>query len=148
MIEQSLARLHYLCDHIPDLLLAIPENDFSSKPLPGKWSKKEILGHLIDSATNNHQRFVRVQFETAPTIRYDQNQWNAHSYHNQADKTQLIGFWASYNKQLLALLKLITKSKLLNECNTGGQHNVTLAFLITDYVEHLEHHLRQIVSYD
>ena len=148
MIEKSLLRLHYLCDQIPDQLHRINEDDFSFKPLPGKWSKKEILGHLIDSAANNHQRFIRVQFETVPTIRYDQNQWNTHSYHNQVDKTQLINFWSSYNKQLLALLKLIPATKLLNECNTGGPLNVTLEFLVTDYVEHMEHHLRQIVSYD
>ncbi len=47
----------------------------SIKLFPNKWSKKEIIGHLINSATNNHQRFVRCQFETIPKIVYDQNKW-------------------------------------------------------------------------
>lgn len=59
MIEKSIARLQFLCDTIPDLLTEIDELTFNEKILPEKWSKKEIIGHLIDSATNNHHRFVR-----------------------------------------------------------------------------------------
>lgn len=73
MIETSIARLQILCDTIPDLLLNIDEIIFSEKPSNNKWSKKEIIGHLIDSAANNHQRFVRAQFEDLPSIAYDQN---------------------------------------------------------------------------
>ncbi|MGQ0827780.1 MAG: hypothetical protein ACT4ON_05245 [Bacteroidota bacterium] len=83
MTTEPLNRLQHLCDTIPGLLSKIPENDFTNKPRPGKWSKKEILGHLIDSATNNHQRFVRAQFENIPQISYDQNNWNACSRYNQ-----------------------------------------------------------------
>jgi hypothetical protein len=62
----------YLCDSVPQQIKAIDEVEFSRKVSPDKWSKKEILGHLIDSATNNHQRFVRAQFET-PQIYYEQD---------------------------------------------------------------------------
>ena len=79
MIENIVDRLQYLCDAIPSLIKQIPEQEFSHKSAPGKWSKKEILGHLIDSATNNHQRFVRAQFEDTPFIIYDQDNWNAAS---------------------------------------------------------------------
>jgi hypothetical protein len=81
MINNSITRLAHLCEIIPPLLFAIGEPAFSSKPAPGKWSKKQIIGHLIDSATNNHQRFVRAQFETRPRIYYDQNKWNEYSYY-------------------------------------------------------------------
>ena len=63
MIDNAIKRLEYLCDVIPQLLATIDAQSFSLKSNPDKWSKKEIIGHLIDSATNNHQRFVRGQFE-------------------------------------------------------------------------------------
>jgi hypothetical protein len=88
----SVERLRFLCDIIPDLLNQIDNNVFSDKEQNNKWSKKEILGHLIDSATNNHQRFVRAQFETNPEIVYDQENWNLFSYYQQMDSRDLIGF--------------------------------------------------------
>lgn len=66
MIKETILRLQFLIDTIPSLLTEIDEVQFSNKPNFEKWSKKEIIGHLIDSATNNHQRFVRCQFENVP----------------------------------------------------------------------------------
>jgi len=148
MIDKSIQRLQYLASAMPALLTNISEDEFSNKTASGKWSKKEILGHLIDSATNNHQRFIRVQFENIPMIVYDQNQWNKYSYHTQMSKTQLITFWTAYNRQLVELIKLIPKDRLLRECSIGKERNVTLQWLIDDYLRHMEHHLKQIVDYD
>lgn len=145
MIKESIERLRFLCDFIPAMLVQITEQDFLLKPDATKWSKKEILGHLIDSATNNHQRFVRGQFENLPTITYDQNKWNASNYYHEMDSRQIISFWEAYNRQLLTLIELIPIDKLSNEVNTGGQTNFSIAYLFVDYVAHLEHHLRQII---
>jgi len=128
-------------------LQKMSEEEFSFKPSPDKWSKKEILGHLIDSAANNHQRFVRVQFEDVPTITYDQNMWNRYSYHSQVTTAQLITFWETYNRQLAELIIHIPHSNLLRECRIGKENNVTLGWLINDYLRHLEHHLKQLVEY-
>jgi hypothetical protein len=147
MLEQSIQRLQYLCNIIPPLLLNYSEEAFLYKPAPDKWSKKEILGHLIDSATNNHQRFVRVQFENVPTITYDQNMWNRYSYYAQLNSRQLIAFWELYNQQLAERIACIPEHLLQRECNIGKDANVTLEWLIDDYVRHLEHHLHQIVEY-
>ncbi len=147
MIEQSIERLQFLCDTIPHLLYEIDENNFSLKPAPGKWSKKEIIGHLIDSATNNHHRFVRGQFEDIPRVAYDQNKWNESNYYDKIDRTQIISFWTAYNKQLVELMKHISKEKLGNKVNTFGDEIYTIDYLIDDYVRHLEHHLKQVVSY-
>lgn len=81
MNSAPINRLEYLCNTIPELLIQIDEQIFSEKINPAKWSKKEILGHLIDSATNNHHRFVRVQFETNLKISYDQNKWNQYNFY-------------------------------------------------------------------
>ncbi|RPI72030.1 MAG: DinB family protein [Ignavibacteriales bacterium] len=148
ILQKTISRLQNLCDTIPDLLITIPEKDFSYKPSETKWSKKEILGHLIDSAANNHQRFVRIQFEDTPAITYNQDNWNNHSYHNQMDSKHLIKFWELYNRHLVELIKLIPAEMLIRKSKTDDEKNVTLEWLIEDYVRHLEHHLNQIVNYD
>ncbi|MGI8583758.1 MAG: DinB family protein [Chitinophagaceae bacterium] len=147
MSDTAIVRLEYLCDTIPQLLWEIDEKIFSLKTLPDKWSKKQIIGHLIDSATNNHQRFIRGQFEDIPTIAYDQNKWNEYSYYQVFDKEQIINFWTIYNKQLIELLRNIPVENLQKECIANEGKKYTLDFLITDYVEHLEHHLKQVVTY-
>ena len=146
MIANVIDRLNYIIEIAPPLLTAIGEENMSVKPSPGKWSKKEILGHLIDSATNNHQRFVRGQFENTPEIRYDQNKWNAFSFYADIDYKQLISFWTVYNKQLIEIIKRIPTENLQRQIKVGN-NLLTLEFLITDYVAHLEHHLKQIVEY-
>lgn len=142
----SIRRLQYLCDTLPPLLSNINEENFCCKPAPDKWSKKEILGHLIDSATNNHQRFVRSQFEENPIIQYDQVHWNTIHNYNNHESRQLIRFWEAYNRQLIELISKMTKSGMMRVCNTGKESH-TVRWLFDDYVQHQEHHLRQIVDY-
>lgn len=146
METNSIERLQYLCDNIPDLLNQIDGDVFSKKEQINKWSKKEILGHLIDSATNNHQRFVRAQFESNPEIVYDQVNWNLFSFYQQMDSRDLIQFWFTYNKHLISLIGNMPKESLSRTCSVAG-NLLTLQFLIDDYVLHLEHHLKQIISY-
>jgi hypothetical protein len=147
MVEQSIKRLEYLTDIIPSLITEMGEESFSLKISKDKWSKKEIIGHLIDSATNNHQRFVRGQFEMTPEISYNQNKWNEFSFYQQINAEQIISFWTIYNKQLLEIIKRIPIDNLKREIKIG-ENIFTLKFLIADYVEHLEHHLKQIVEYE
>jgi hypothetical protein len=146
MIEKALNRLEYIINLTPKMLTEISEENMSTKPSPTKWSKKEIIGHLIDSATNNHQRFVRGQFENIPEISYDQNNWNEFSFYNQIDSKQIISFWTIYNKQIIEIIKRIPKENLEKQIKIGN-NILTLGFLIIDYVEHLEHHLKQIIEY-
>jgi hypothetical protein len=138
-------KLNYLINIAPSLILAKNNEDFKNKPSPNKWSKQEVLGHLIDSATNNHQRFIRSQFEETPIIPYNQNEWNNRCFYNKFPNTQLVTFWKSYNEQILSLLRLIPEDNLIKKCNTGGNENFTVKFLFDDYVNHLEYHLKQII---
>jgi transcriptional regulator len=146
MIEKALNRLEYIINLTPIMLTEISEENMSTKPAPTKWSKKEIIGHLIDSATNNHQRFVRGQFENIPEISYDQNNWNEFSFYNQIESKQIISFWTIYNNQIIEIIKRIPKENLEKQIKIGD-NILTLEFLIIDYVEHLEHHLKQIIEY-
>jgi DinB superfamily len=124
-------------------LYAIDEALFSHKPFPDKWSKKEIIGHLIDSAANNHQRFVRVQFEDQPKIKYDQDKWNAHGYYQSMDGKKVIDFWVAYNLHLAELINLIPAVMMDRIC-IMGENSYTLGFIIEDYVAHMQHHLNQV----
>ena len=146
MIQHDLKRLEFLVETIPSLLTALEEDAFSAKSQKNKWSSKEIIGHLIDSATNNHQRFVRVQFEDNPAIAYNQDNWNKHGFYQQISGAQIISFWAAYNRQLAELIRRIPTESLQRTCMVGDKV-FTLEFLIHDYVVHMEHHLRRVVDY-
>jgi len=147
-IEGTILRMQYLVDTVPTLLSQIPEPEFSQKPAPDKWSKKEILGHLIDSATNNHQRFIRIQYQDKPSIYYDQNEWVSLSHYNSLEKNQIINFWAHYNSHLLHIIKNIPSDNLTKTgiVRTASEEK-PLYFFINDYLAHMEHHLRQIINY-
>lgn len=147
MLKESIIRLRFLTENLPALLYEIDEITFSFKPSTLKWSKKEILGHLIDSATNNHHRFIRSQFENIPQISYNQNQWNAFNFYQKIPKNQLIEFWTVYNKQLFELIKNVPNENLKKQCKISDNEIYSIEFLISDYIEHLEHHLKHIVDY-
>jgi hypothetical protein len=144
MVNEAIKQLSEIIEEYSELLKGISDTIYSMKPSPEKWSKKEILGHLIDSATNNHQRFIRAQFENNPAIFYDQDMWVAHSHYNELPVKQLISFWKVYNKHLLEIIKRIPAENLMRECKMRDGNHVTLQFLIDDYVTHLQHHLKQI----
>ncbi len=148
MIQPTIDRLEYLCLTIPPLLEQLADDVFSHKPVPYKWSKKEILGHLIDSASNNHHRFIRGQYEDNPTIWYDQDQWNALSHHQNMPKQHLITLWTLYNRHIVEILKHFPEKHLQRTCTIRGGNVYTLKYFIQDYVVHLEHHLRQMVEYE
>ena len=146
MIEKAINRLNYIIGKVPGILAQISEEKMAEKPSPDKWSKKEIVGHLIDSATNNHQRFVRGQFEMIPEISYNQNKWNQYNFYQQISVKQIIAFWTIYNRQLIEIIKRIPPANLKKQIKVG-ESLLTIEFLITDYVEHLEHHLKQVTDY-
>ena len=146
-IAGSIDRLQNLVNTIPVLLRQIPDNEFSYKLTPEVWSKKEIMGHLIDSATNNHQRFIRIQYENNPVIGYGQNEWNALSGYNQMGSNHVIDFWSLYNQHLINILRQIPNESLGKTGLLTDGKEMPLAWYINDYVAHLEHHLRDVVAY-
>ena len=111
----------------------------------GAWTRLQILGHLIDSAANNHQRFVRVM--AAGDLvwpGYDQEAMVRVQQFGSANPSLLIGLWESFNLYLARLMTLIPIERLGAWCVIGGAEAVTFDFLVTDYVAHMQHHLRQI----
>ncbi|MDQ4139125.1 MAG: DinB family protein [Bacteroidota bacterium] len=147
MQKQIADRIIFLCDLLPGKFRQIPAENFQTRPQPDKWSQQEILGHLIDSAGNNHQRFVRSQIEDTPTIFYHQDQWVNIQAYQQENKDILIALWESYNRHLAHVISQVTSENLEKQCLGRDGATVTLAFLIEDYLQHLEHHLHQIIDY-
>lgn len=148
IIQRSAKRIGELATLIPPLLKNISENEFSFKVHPGKWSKKEIIGHLIDSASNNHQRFIRSRVEEGPDIFYNQDAWNRLAHYNEMNSDDVIALWAGYNKLLAHIVSHMTEEDLERKCYAGTSEAVKLGFVVSDYVTHLEHHLRQVVDHD
>lgn len=147
MINKAINRLKDLVEKIPSDLKNISEEEFSMRSDPSKWSKKQLLGHLIDSVANNHQRFIRTQYENTPSLSYEQNKWNELNHYQELESKQLIQLWTSYNQHLVEIIKRIPEENLKRECYISIEKKVNLGFLIDDYVLHLEHHLHQIVNY-
>jgi hypothetical protein len=128
-------------------LRVLTEAEVSGPRADDKWSRKEILGHLIDSAANNHQRFVRAQMVAAfEWPGYEQNEWvRAHGYRDQT-WTELLGLWLALNGHVARVIELVPDSKADTRCTIGGGDAVTLEWLMRDYVRHLRHHLAQILE--
>jgi hypothetical protein len=129
------------------MLQPLSDDETSEHPRPGKWSKKEILGHLVDSATNNHQRFVRAALY-GPLIfpGYEQDALAKLQRCNDVEWTLLLGLWESYNLYLAHVLAGLPESASSVPCTIGSSPTATLAYIAEDYVAHLKHHLNQIVG--
>ena len=140
------------------LLAAIADDAAAHPPAPGKWSPKEIIGHLIDSASNNHQRFVRAAWQDDLVFpAYMQDDWVALQDYRHADWRDLLMLWTSFNRHIARVMTSIPADV---RTRVHARHNLdriawrtvpstqpaTLDFFMEDYVAHLEHHLRQVLG--
>ena len=109
------------------------------------WSPKEVLGHLIDSAVNNHQRFIRAQEADALTFPgYEQNHWVSSQGYQDADWAHLVALWTHLNLHLAEVIARIPPSKYSVPCTIGGDAPVPLEAIVVGYRDHLHHHMAQI----
>jgi len=134
-------RLLHHCASVPETIRVLSEETLRHRPAPGKWSIKEIIGHLVDSASNNHQRFVRAMRGEQPNLRYEQDDWVSLQDYQNADTVELVALWAVYNRHLARLITRMTNADL-EQTLYMRDGLVTLHFCAEDYVLHLEHHLR------
>jgi hypothetical protein len=137
-------------------MAALPDDTVRRRPAPGKWSAKEIVGHLVDSASNNHQRFVRAQFQDDLIFSgYAQDDWVAAQRYDDAPWPALVDFWRDYNLHLARVMEAIPEDVRLRERRRHNLHQLawravpehvpaTLDYFMRDYVDHLHHHVRQI----
>jgi hypothetical protein len=125
----------------------LPEQMLRFRPSSDAWSVKEIIGHLIDSASNNHHRFVRLQLTehlTFPDYGQDNIHWVKIQNYQDRAWTELLDFWRHFNHQLAHIICMVDSSCLLNRWQVDAKTSVTLFDLMTDYLRHLKDHLNQI----
>lgn len=144
---ESIMKLESLISEMTEIVNATDEVEFNLKLAPNKWSKKEILGHLCDSALNNHARFVKIIISSYPIAiqGYTQDDWvRVNDYQNQYDKSDVLSLWQNINQAILRVLRKADTSDFQKKCVLPDQKEVTLEWLLNDYVAHLIHHLEQI----
>jgi len=150
------SELRRAVDEATPRLMELSDAQAKRRPRPGKWSPAEIIGHLIDSASNNHQRFVRAQFQEDLVFPgYDQDAWVLFQAYGDAHWVELVTLWKTFNIQIARIMENSPES-VRNALR--AKHNLdklawqpvpadqpaTLDYFMNDYVEHLKHHLRQI----
>jgi hypothetical protein len=142
---QTLISLRALLQVVPGRLAKLSEAQANNEPTPSSWSPKEELGHLLDSAANNHQRIVRAQLQDAPVMAgYEQNRWvEIHAYQRR-NWDELIKIWEALNLQLLAAAEAVPASAWSRTLTVAGSEPLTLHFVFDDYLVHLRHHLQHI----
>ena len=132
-------------DRAAPLLLALDDETSLRPRAPGKWSPRQIVGHLIDSACNNHGRFVRAHFQDDLVFPgYEQDRWVAVQRYDDVPWTELIALWAAYNRHIAHVIGYIPEDRRDVRCQLGSNAPVTLGFVAQDYVSHLRHHLEQV----
>jgi hypothetical protein len=140
---ESVTSLRSLLDIVPGRLTRLSNPD--RKPTPVNWSPKEELGHLLDSAVNNHQRIVRAQMEDNLAMPgYAQNHWVEIHRYQQRDWRELIELWQAFNRQLLAAAESVPEAAWSDTLRVGASEPMTLEFVFEDYVAHMVHHLKHI----
>lgn len=122
--------------------------EWNEKPFAHKWSKKELLGHLVDSASNNLRRLIVGQYEQGAKIVYDQDKWVAYQHYQELDINEIKLLWTALNRHIAHVIAHIPQSKLDYTCDTGkGKAEVhSLVYFIEDYIVHLKHHLNQLYA--
>src|SRR5687767_10729444 len=140
------------------MLLAVPDAQTALRPRPGKWSPREIVGHLIDSASNNHQRFVRAgSQEDLVFPGYEQDQWVDVQDYQHASWHELVTLWAAFNRHLARVMAAIPEDARARPRLEHNLHEIawravpaseptTLDYFMNDYVDHLEHHITQVLG--
>lgn len=147
MTSEIAQELASAVDLIAQQLKRIDSPVAQHKPAPDRWSIQEVVGHMIDSAANNHQRFVRaLRVDQLTFPKYEQEQWVADQHYNLAPWSDLVDLWRFYNIHLAHLIHHIPENALNVECTIGSNKPVTLLFLIEDYLAHMQHHLKKIAE--
>jgi hypothetical protein len=147
VFSQSSTHLSGVLREAEPLLRKITDAEANVPRSPEKWSRKEIVGHLLDSASNNHQRFVRAALQGELTFPgYSQEALVKLERFRDLPWTELLDFWLAYNRFLAHLMASLPPASEGVQCKIGNDAPVTLGWIVSDYVEHLKHHLNQVLG--
>ena len=147
-VEMAMSQLNEHIQQMAVIFKNFSNEELLRKPAPGKWSRLEILGHLVDSAINNLKRFTEIQFLPQPykVISYKQDELVAVNRYQHLPLTHILNLWAALNQQIIYVVNNIPKEKLdvPLELPNDSKEVKSLSWIICDYVSHMEHHLKQL----
>lgn len=157
-MQQYAARLKSIVERASGQFLEIPDDAAGVRPHPNKWSPKEIVGHLIDSASNNHQRFLRAQFQADLVFPgYAQESWVEAQCYAETPWAELVELWRAFNLHIVRVMAAAPESLRMRSVDSHNFDEIawqtvprdrptTLDYFMEDYVDHLEHHVRQVLG--
>jgi hypothetical protein len=154
-ITEASGTMEHMAQQLADMLQQVTEREFpalqalqdTTTAAPGKWSKQEELGHLLDSAGNNRLRIVRAALEGSfEGPGYDQVGWVALHGYNELPWQTLVEFWRLHNVVLAQLVRRVPEDRLGAPLRIGDNPPLTLGFVIEDYVLHMQHHIDHILG--
>ena len=125
----------------------LPAETIEARPDPDAWSVKEIFGHLIDSASNNHQRFIRLQITDElgfPDYSQDNSTWISIQKYGEAPWEELLSMWRYYNLHLARVIRIVDPDCIDHLWIVNKDTSISLGDLMTDYLRHLKDHIQQI----
>ena len=142
------AALHAAIDEGLKLFAGADERRTTVRSTPDAWCAREVIGHLIDSACNNHRRFVLAQSgDLAHFDGYDQDAWIARQRYHAVPWRDLVALWTAYNRHLAHVIAITPPAVLAcTATSPDGMAPISLGFVMEDYVTHLRHHLGQLKS--
>jgi hypothetical protein len=141
-VELSERLASTLRDAVP-WLVTLSNADASIPEREGKWCAKEVIGHLIDSATNNLARIVRMQIAPENLPGYAQESWVRIQHYREREWAEVLALWFALNEHLVWTIRHVPPRVLPNQATVAG-NPITLGFLIEDYIAHMQHHLRNL----
>lgn len=141
-----LHKLTSYCEAVKVKIERIEDFEWNEKVRPEKWSKKEILGHLVDSALNHYLRLVQSQFQKQPLVFYDQDEWVRAGRYQETNRKELLVFWVQFNRRLEELASLLPEEAWTKTCLGADGKVRSLWTLSKEYTIHLEHHVSQILG--
>ena len=147
-MEPTIVHLEKIISNYSRRLESVQEDNYAKKPGPGKWSKKQVLGHLVDSAQNNIRRFIVAQYEDTPVIGYNQDKWVELTDYEHYPTRDLISLWILLNRHIVRVLRSFPPGAANRKCFMGNSQPHTLEWVAADYCNHLLHHLHQILELD
>ena len=155
-MQDYVIELREIIEEATPKLLELSDDESAARPAPDSWSPREIIGHLIDSASNNHQRFIRGQFQSNLVFPgYAGEDWVRVQRYQDASWKEIIELWRSYNLHLARVMAAVPEEVRMRESREHNFHQIgwqiipegepaTLDHLMKDYVGHLKSHLRQV----
>jgi hypothetical protein len=145
-MEQLIQEISKQIAEVEVKLKSLTESELSFKKSTESWSKKEILGHLVDSAQNNIRRMVVGQYRANENIIYDQNIWVNSADYQHYNSNDLIHLFVLLNKHFCIVLKNLPKETYKTLTNWGNEipELVSLEYVAHDYLKHLKHHINQL----